>query len=89
LIGTKGEDLPKMLAHFGRAVNFLRSLFNVLREIAICGDPAGAAEEAPQSPSGKRSLSWKSTAILPQTLCSSKKTNLRKQSFLLKNTDSD
>jgi hypothetical protein len=34
----------------------------LLREIAVCGDPAGAAEEAPQSPRGKRSLSWKSTA---------------------------
>jgi aminoglycoside 6'-N-acetyltransferase len=32
------------------------------RELAVCGDPAGAAEEAPQSPRGKRSLSWKSTA---------------------------
>jgi hypothetical protein len=63
LIGAKGEDPPKMLAHFGRAVNFLGSLFNVLREIAVSGDPAGAAEEAPQSPRGKRSLSWKSTAI--------------------------
>jgi hypothetical protein len=46
-MGAKGEDPPKMLSHFGRAVYFLGSLFNVLREIAVCGDPAGAAEEAP------------------------------------------
>jgi hypothetical protein len=40
----------------------------LLREIAVCGDPAGAAEEAPQSPRGKRSLSWKSTASSTTTL---------------------
>jgi hypothetical protein len=40
LIGEKGEDPPKMLSHFGRAVNIQGSLFNVLREIAVCGDPA-------------------------------------------------
>jgi hypothetical protein len=50
LIGAKGEDPPKKLSHFGRAVNIQGSLFNVLREIAVCGDPAAVAEEAPQSP---------------------------------------
>jgi hypothetical protein len=51
-----------MLTHFGRAVNIQGGIFNALREIAICGDPAGVAEEASQSPRGKRNLSWKSTA---------------------------
>jgi hypothetical protein len=50
LIGAKGEDPPKMLSRFGRAVKIQGSLFNFLWEIAICGDPAGATEEAPQSP---------------------------------------
>jgi hypothetical protein len=34
----------------------------LLREIAFRGDPAGAAEEAPQTPLGKRSLVRKSIA---------------------------
>jgi hypothetical protein len=45
-----------MLTHFGRAVNILRSLFNVLRDKEATGDPAGAnsAEEAPGPPRGKQ-----------------------------------
>jgi hypothetical protein len=54
----------------------------LLREIAVSGDPAGVAEEAPQSPRGKRSLSWKSTAFFTvNTKEFYKQQTLRKQPF--------
>ncbi|KPB05269.1 hypothetical protein AAV98_07960 [Bacillus sp. CHD6a] len=40
----------------------------LLREIALGGDPAGVAEEAPAAPLGKRSYLRKSTAELNSCL---------------------
>jgi hypothetical protein len=44
LSGLKRRELdpPKMLTHFGRAVNIRGRLFNVLRDKEVTGDPAGA-----------------------------------------------
>jgi hypothetical protein len=45
---------------------FAAEAFLVLREIALGGDPAGKAEEAPAVPIGKRSHLRKSTAVSKQ-----------------------
>jgi hypothetical protein len=61
-IGAKGEDSSKMLRIFFVRC-FAAEAFLVLREIALGGDPAGKAEEAPAAPLGKRSHLRKSTAV--------------------------
>jgi hypothetical protein len=48
----------------------------LLREVAISGDPTGEAEEAPQSPRGKRSLVRKSTAVLDRSVKTVAQSNL-------------
>jgi hypothetical protein len=67
VIGAKGEDSSKMLRIFFVRC-FAVEAFLVLREIALGGDPAGVAEEAPAAPLGKRSHLGKSTAVFKEIL---------------------
>jgi hypothetical protein len=85
LIGAKGEDPPKMLSHFGRAVNIQGSLFNVLREIAVSGDPAGVQPRRLHNrPAESEAFRGNQQRVPPPTLSFSKHNKLYENSLIRK-----